>query len=106
MAMGKGWDTFMKKSSVIMKNVLTLLTMNKADVPRAGESGCPPYQNDTGKELDKLNTVRGGHQTVFILKNYSHQEGGGSLFVVSEDIINYEGVLGRLILIKDKSPMN
>jgi len=39
MAIGKGWDIFMKKSSVGVNKMLLMLSMsiNKADVPRAGE---------------------------------------------------------------------
>lgn len=42
MAIDKDWETFMKKSSVRINNMLMWLTMNihKADVPRAGESIC------------------------------------------------------------------
>lgn len=41
-AIGKGWEIFMKESSVGVNDMLMLSSMNikEADVPRAGESGC------------------------------------------------------------------
>lgn len=40
-AFDKGWEVFIKKSSVRMNNMSMLLSMNinTADMPRAGESG-------------------------------------------------------------------